>query len=98
MEAVIFLTLFALAMFLSQVTGVGTDRAINKLSGRDVGGNPTWLFGRLCGLFFGVYGFFLPAILGGTYGALWGVLVSAIAFPVFAFSIVGFVRLRESFG
>lgn len=97
MEAEIFMFfLFGSALTLSQITGIQTDRAINKLSGRCVGEKPTWLFGRLCGLFFGVYGFFLPAVYGGSYGALWGVLVSALAFPVFAFSIVFYVRLKES--
>lgn len=96
MELILFLVSLAAALYVSNRTGVATDYMINKLAHYDVGENPTYLMGHLCGLFFGVYGYFIPAIFGGTYGFLWGILVAAIAFPVFAFTIVGYVRLREA--
>lgn len=96
MELILFLVSLICALVASNRTGVATIYMINKLAHYDAGENPTYLMGHLCGLFFGVYGYFLPAIFGGPYGFLWGVLVAAISFPVFAFSIVAYVRVREA--
>lgn len=96
MEFLLFLLSFAAALYLSNRSGKAADYMINKLAHRDVGENPTYLFGQLCGLFFGTYGYFLCAVYAGSYGYLWGVLAATIAFPVLAFTIVGLVRLKEA--
>lgn len=97
MEVLIFLSLFALAMVLSHYTGIATDYLMDKANPlpRFSDNPPTYLAGKICGFFFGIYGFFLTAIFGGEYGMLWGVLVAAIAFPIFAFTIGTYVRVRE---
>lgn len=96
MEVLIAIVYLAAVFFISVKSGVYTEMAMDKVTGRDAGENPQYLFGKIAGYFIGMMSGLSFAFLAGPLGPVWGLFAAAFAFPLFAFTIFAYVRAREA--